>query len=192
MRAIVGAIRAGALDADARIVVSNKAEAPALEFAKSNEIQCLRISTLREPMKADVALAAALLGAGIDLVILSGYLRRLGPITLEAYEGRILNIHPGPLPTFGGEGMYGRRVHEAVIASGVAETEICVHVVDEDYDHGPVIARRSLPVVPGETAEDLERRVTAAEPALFVETLREIAAGRLVLPSPAARATSPP
>jgi phosphoribosylglycinamide formyltransferase-1 len=192
MRAIVGAIRAGTLAADPRLVVSNKPDASALGFAEMLGVPKTYIPTLKDPIIADRALAAVLRDAGADLVILSGYLRRLGPATLAAYEGRILNIHPGPLPRFGGEGMYGRRVHEAVIAAGVDQSEICVHVVDEEYDHGPVIARRTIPVQPGETAEDLERRVTAAEPEVFVETLRDIAAGRLVLPRPPTRAKSAP
>lgn len=113
---------------------------------------------------------------------MSGYLRRLGPITLERFAGRVLNIHPGPLPRFGGQGMYGRRVHEAVIAAGVSQSAAVIHVVDEEYDHGPHLATRLVPVEPGDTAEALEARVRAAEPAFFVETLRAISEGRLQLP----------
>jgi phosphoribosylglycinamide formyltransferase-1 len=94
----------------------------------------------------------------------------------------VLNIHPGPLPQFGGQGMYGRRVHEAVIAAGVAESGICIHLVDAEYDRGPVIARRGVAVLPGDTAETLQARVTAQEPAFFVDTLRRIAEGAVVLP----------
>jgi phosphoribosylglycinamide formyltransferase 1 len=78
--------------------------------------------------------------------------------------------------------MYGRRVHEAVIAAGVAESGICIHLVDEEYDRGPVIARRAAPVIAGDTAETLEARVTALEPKFYVETLRRIAQGSIVLP----------
>jgi phosphoribosylglycinamide formyltransferase 1 len=119
---------------------------------------------------------------GVELVVLSGYLRRLGPRTLGRYAGRILNIHPGPLPQFGGEGMYGARVHQAVIGAGVSESAIVVHTVDEIYDHGPELARRSVPVLAGDTAESLEARVKALEPAFFVETLARIADGQLKLP----------
>jgi phosphoribosylglycinamide formyltransferase-1 len=119
---------------------------------------------------------------GVELIVLSGYLRQLGPRTLARYAGRILNIHPGPLPRFGGHGMYGRRVHEAVIAAGVAESGICIHLVDEEYDRGPVLARRSAPVMAGETAETLEARVTALELEFYVETLRRIAEGAISLP----------
>ena len=117
----------------------------------------------------------------MDLVILSGYLRQLGSRTIQRFAGRILNIHPGPLPAFGGHGMYGRRVHEAVIAAGAPESGICIHLVDEEYDRGPVIARRSVPVEPGDTAESLEARVTSLEPSFFVETLSRIGRGEIVL-----------
>src|SRR5581483_2038162 len=114
-------------------------------------------------------------------VVLSGYLRQLGPRTLGRFQGRVLNIHPGPLPAFGGHGMYGRRVHEAVIAAGAPESGIAIHLVDEEYDRGPVIAQMAVPVEPGDTPQMLEARVTALEPGFFVQTLRRIAAGEIVL-----------
>jgi len=180
-RAIVAAIRAGELAAEPRLMVSNNRSAPALAFAAEEGIPALAIPTKDDPDAADARLANALRGAGVELVILSGYLRQLGRRTIAAYAGRILNIHPGPLPDFGGHGMYGRRVHEAVIAAGVAESGICIHLVDEEYDRGPVIARRSVAVEPGDTGESLEARVTSLEPAFFVETLRRISEGQIVL-----------
>jgi phosphoribosylglycinamide formyltransferase-1 len=117
-------------------------------------------------------------------VILSGYLRKLGPLTLAAFDGRILNIHPALLPRYGGQGMYGRRVHEAVVAAGEHETGASVHLVDDEYDHGAVVAQIRLPVDPGDTAESIERKVMDAEPKLFLETLQKIASGVLTLPHP--------
>ncbi|WGU38394.1 phosphoribosylglycinamide formyltransferase [Phenylobacterium sp. NIBR 498073] len=182
MRAIVEAARAGGLAVEPRLVVSNNRKAPALEFAAERGVPTLVIPTQADPEAADAALCAALEGAGVELVILSGYLRRLGPLTLGRYRNRILNIHPGLLPAFGGEGMYGRRVHEAVIAAGASESGATIHAVDEIYDHGPVIERRTVPVLAGDTAETLEARVAAMEPGFFVETLARIAAGELRLP----------
>ncbi|MES2340267.1 MAG: formyltransferase family protein, partial [Pseudomonadota bacterium] len=109
-------------------------------------------------------------------------LRKLGPATLARYRNRVLNIHPGRLPEFGGEGMYGRRVHEAVIAAGVPASGVTIHLVDEEYDRGPILARRDLALNPGETTDSLEARITTLEPLFFVETLRAIAAGKLTLP----------
>jgi phosphoribosylglycinamide formyltransferase-1 len=181
-QAIVAAIQAGVLDAEARLMVSNNRSAAALEFARRAGIPTMCIPTQADPEAADAALAEALAAHGVELVVLSGYLRRLGRTTLGRYAGRVINIHPGPLPDFGGHGMYGRRVHEAVLAAGVAESGVAIHVVDEEYDHGPVIARKAVPLRPGDTAEALEARVRAAEPAFFVETLQQIARGDILLP----------
>lgn len=181
-QAIVGAIEAGALDAEARLMVSNNKSSDALEFARRHGVPALCIPTQADADAADAALAEALASHGVELVVLSGYLRRLGPRTLGRWAGRVINIHPGPLPDFGGHGMYGRRVHEAVLAAGVAESGVSIHVVDEEYDHGPVIARKAVPLSAGDTAETLEARVRAAEPAFFVETLQRIHQGEIVLP----------
>ncbi len=181
-RAIVNGIRAGQLTSEARLLVSNNRKATALQWASATGLASLCIPTQADPDGADQSLAAEMATHGVEVIVLSGYLRRLGPATLARYGGRILNIHPGPLPAFGGHGMYGRRVHEAVLAAGAPESGICIHLVDEEYDRGPVIARRSVEVRPGDTAEALEARVTGLEPAFFLETLRRIEAGELALP----------
>lgn len=181
-RAIVDVIRAGDLAAETRLVVSNNKSAAVLAFAQERGIPSLCIPTQADEAAADASLAAEMAANGVELIVLSGYLRRLGPRTLGRYAGRVLNIHPGPLPQFGGHGMYGRRVHEAVLAAGVTESGVAIHVVDEEYDHGPVIARKVVKVRPGDTVEALEERVRAAEPGFFVETLQRIARGELQLP----------
>jgi phosphoribosylglycinamide formyltransferase-1 len=181
-RAMVNAIGEGSLAAEPRLMVSNNRTAPALAFAQEAAIPALCIPTQADPGAADQRLADEMAAHGVELIVLSGYLRQLGPATLGRYRGRILNIHPGPLPAFGGQGMYGRRVHEAVLAAGVAESGIVIHLVDEEYDHGPAIAAQAVPVLRGDTAESLEARVTALEPAFYVETLRKIAEGALRLP----------
>jgi len=181
-RAIVAAIRAGELDAEGRLLVSNNRSSAALSFAVEAGVPALVIATQADPAAADARLADEMAAHGVELIVMSGYLRQLGPRTLARYAGRVLNIHPGPLPQFGGHGMYGRRVHEAVIAAGAAESGICIHLVDEEYDRGPVIARRSVPVLAGDTPEVLEARVRALEPAFYVETLRRITEGAIALP----------
>jgi phosphoribosylglycinamide formyltransferase-1 len=182
MRAVVGAIEAGELAAQARILVTNRRGAPALEFAAAHRVPSRVIPTLTDPEAADAALAAALRAADAELILLSGYLRKLGPKTLAAFPNRILNIHPALLPSHGGQGMYGRRVHEAVAAAGERVTGATVHIVDGEYDQGPPVASRRVPLAPGDDAETIERKVTAVEPGLFVETLRRICAGELMLP----------
>lgn len=183
MRAIVGAIEAGTLAAEARLVVSNNRDCAALQFAAADGLPWRHISAASEggAEAADHAIAEAMQAAGVELIVLSGYLRRLGPETLARYRGRILNVHPALLPNHGGQGMYGRRVHDAVLAAGDAVSGATIHVVDSDYDTGPILAQQQAPLAPGDTAEDIERKVMAIEPGLFVETLRRISSGDLVL-----------
>lgn len=171
-RAIVDAAKTDRLAVEPVLLVANSRKAAALDWAAEAGLATLCIPTAGDPGQADKALAEALVKSGAELVVLSGYLRKLGPGVLGRFQGRILNVHPGALPEFGGEGMYGRRVHEAVLASGKAETAIVIHLVDEEYDHGPEVARLAIPVEAGDTAEALESRVKAAEPAFFVDTLR--------------------
>ncbi|HXQ16302.1 MAG TPA: phosphoribosylglycinamide formyltransferase [Caulobacteraceae bacterium] len=184
MRAILAAIAAGELDAEARLAISNRRDAPALTCAAEQGVATRFVPTKLDPERADAEIAAALQAAGVELVVLSGYLRRLGPTTLSAYAGRVLNVHPALLPKFGGPGMYGRRVHEAVAAAGDAVSGATVHVVDEEYDHGPAVAQIEVPLTPGDDAAAIEAKVTAAEPGLLVEVLRRISEGTLALPGP--------
>lgn len=184
MKAILEAIAGGSLRASAAVVISNNADAPALAHAGALGIPAYHLSETRlgGAAAADRAIADTLAARGADLIVLSGYLRKLGPVTLERYRGRILNIHPGKLPKYGGRGMYGRRVHAAVIAAGERTSGITIHLVDEEYDHGPVLAEREVAVEPGDTADSLAARIQAQEPGFFVDTLRRIAEGTLRLP----------
>jgi phosphoribosylglycinamide formyltransferase-1 len=182
-RAMILAAEAGRLDAEPRLLVSNRRDAPALEFARAHGVAAMHIATLPDAAAADEQLASALATHEVDFVVLSGYLRLLGPQVLARYRGRILNIHPGLLPRFGGHGMYGMRVHEAVIAAGVSESGATIHLVDGEYDHGAVVAQRIVPVMPDDTAASLQARIVAQEPEFFVETLISIAAGELTLPA---------
>lgn len=177
MRAIVAAIASGELDGRARIVIGNNGDAPALQFARQQGIPFRHISAKTEGGEpaADTAIARALKDSGAEWVVMSGYLRKLGPATLEAYRGRIINIHPALLPKFGGQGMYGRNVHEAVIAAGETVSGATIHFVDEEYDHGAIIAQREVPVLPSDTVDDLQQRITQAEPSFFVEVLKSLA-----------------
>jgi formyltetrahydrofolate-dependent phosphoribosylglycinamide formyltransferase len=111
----------------------------------------------------------------IDWVVLAGYLKRL-PVPRE-YAGAIVNIHPALLPQFGGQGMYGDRVHEAVLRSGAKESGCTVHLVDDEYDHGPIILQKRCPILPGDTPHDLADRVFALECQAYPEALRLLISG---------------
>lgn len=181
MRAIVAALADGRLAGTARIVISNNADSPALQFARDHGIPAKHISatTAGSEQAADDAISAALAASGVEWLVLSGYLRKLGPLTLQRFGGRILNIHPALLPKFGGRGMFGRHIHAAVLAAGEATSGITIHMVDEEYDHGDIIAQRRIPVLPNDTVETLQARIMAAEPDFFVETLQALAQGTL-------------
>jgi phosphoribosylglycinamide formyltransferase 1 len=116
-----------------------------------------------------------------ELLVLAGYVKLVPPRVIAAYRGRIINTHPALLPAFGGKGMYGDRVHRAVLASGATETGVTVHLVDEIYDHGEVLAQRTVPVLPGDTPDRLAARVLEVEHQLLpAAVLAAAAAGRPV------------
>lgn len=119
----------------------------------------------------DRALCDQLLAWGAERVLMSGFLLRLGPIVLQQFRNTVLNSHPSLLPAHGGKGMYGRRVHEAVIAAGDPVTGITIHYVNEHYDEGQILAQREVKVLPTDTAETLEKRVLEVEKQFVTETI---------------------
>lgn len=151
-----------ARSAEVALVVSDRAGSFALERARTVGIEALLI-----PHSNGTALTAELQARNIDLVVLAGYLRRLPPEFITHFRNRIVNIHPGPLPRFGGAGMYGERVHRAVLEAGLSETAVTVHLVDEEYDNGTVLTQWPVSVIEGDTAESLGRRVLEVEHVLY-------------------------
>jgi phosphoribosylglycinamide formyltransferase 1 len=185
MQAIVDACTSGLLKAEVRVVISNNADSLALQRARDQHIRVAHLSsrTHPDPQELDAEIAGTLLRNEVDLVLLAGYMRKIGPVTLAQFPQRILNIHPALLPKYGGEGMYGRRVHEAVLASGDRTTGVTIHLVDEEYDRGPVVAQCEVEVLPGDSVETLAARVLEQEHKLYVNTLIKIAEGELDLAS---------
>lgn len=182
MQAIIDACKTGRLDAIPCVVVSNNSDSMALQRARNEGIPHYHISSATHPgLMEDEEILRVLKRHGADTVVLAGYMKMLGSATLRAYRGRILNIHPALLPKFGGKGMYGKRVHEAVLAAGDRVTGVTIHVVDEQYDTGPIVNQCEVPVREGDTADSLAARVLKHEHALYVETLQKIADGRIVL-----------
>ncbi|MEA2827246.1 MAG: phosphoribosylglycinamide formyltransferase 1 [Actinomycetota bacterium] len=183
LRHIDAAGRAGTLDAELVVLVSNNGEATILDYARDHGIAWCHLSsrTHPDPDELDRAIAGVLREHGVDLVFLSGYMRRLGPATVGAFRNRILNIHPALLPAYGGEGMYGDRVYQAVLAAGETETGPSVHLVDEEYDHGPVVLQYRVAVLAGDTLETLRDRVRRCEPGLALDVLGLVARGEVDL-----------
>ena len=182
LQAVLDACARGELGAEVGLVISNNSTSGAMTRARAAGIATVHLSssTHRNPEGLDAAMVQVLDDAGVDWVLLAGYMRKLGPKVLTAYRHRIVNTHPALLPKFGGAGFYGRRVHEAVLASGDVETGATVHLVDEHYDAGPILAQVRVPVRPDDDAEALEERVKVAERKLVIATLVELAVSKAV------------
>ena len=153
-------------------VITNRAAAGALERAGAAGVPT---TVLQNPADAAELLAALDAGGGTDLVVLAGYLKLVPPAVVARFRWKMINIHPALLPAHGGPGMYGHRVHEAVLASGAAESGVTVHYVDEHYDRGSIIAQARVPVRAGDTPESLAARVLEAEHQLLPRVVLELA-----------------
>lgn len=159
------------------LVASDRATAGALDRARRHGVTAIALDgTQRGDAMADV-----LASHGIDLIALAGYLRFIPTTVTRRWRGRIVNVHPSLLPSFGGAGMYGIRVHQAAIAAGVRVTGVTVHFVDEEYDRGPIIAQWPVPVLPDDSPEELAARVLSVEHALYPAVLDALARGRVAL-----------
>ncbi len=183
VQAILDACTDGRLAATPCVVISNNSASEALTRARRESVPAYHLSERAHPSAGELeqAILKVLQEHRVNLVILAGYMRKLGSLVLERYPGRVLNIHPALLPRFGGKGMYGRAVHEAVLAAGDAETGVTVHLVDNRYDHGPIVAQSRVPVLPDDDVERLSRRVLKREHQIFVETLQGIESGEIDL-----------
>jgi phosphoribosylglycinamide formyltransferase-1 len=184
LQAVIDACEAGALDGQVVAVIGNNSGVGAAERAARHGIAFVHLSgaTHPDPAALDAAIRDALFAADPDIVLLAGYMKKLGPSTLASFGGRVINTHPSLLPLHGGQGMYGRRVHAAVIAAGEATSGISVHLVDGDYDTGRVIARYEIAVEPGDDADSLATRVQSHERPFLVAVLQRIASGDITLP----------
>lgn len=184
LQAVLDACANGDIDGRVALVISNNADAGALRRARASGVPVAHLSgkTHPDPAALDRAIRDALQAAGIDVVLLAGYMKKLGPLTLGAYAGRVINTHPALLPRHGGQGMYGMHVHRAVIAAGDRVSGVTVHQVEDDYDTGPALAQRQVPVLPGDTPETLAQRVQASERQLLVEVLGALSRGDVLPP----------
>jgi len=173
-RVIYEHIQAGKLRATIGLVISNQADAPVLEFAKDKKIpyQCLARERFSSLEKFHDRLLHELSHADIDLIILAGYMKKIGRPILRQYANRVLNVHPALLPAFGGKGMYGHHVHRAVLDYGAKISGITIHLVDDEYDHGPVVMQKTVDVEDGETVESLAAKVQQLEHQYYVKAIR--------------------
>ena len=200
LQALLDACADGRVRGEIALVVSTKEGAGAISRARRAGVEALVLptSTYPTPDEYNACLALECKKRNIELICLAGFMLKVRPPLLKAFPGRILNIHPSLLPAFSGPGMYGRKVHEAVLAAGVKISGASVHVVDEEYDHGPVVLQATVPVLGGDTPESLAARVRSQEHwiyprsvALFAEGRAKVEDGKLFvkpsLPEPSGR-----
>ena len=174
LQTIIDACKRGELSAEVRVVISNNSGSRALQRARDEGIPAYHLSAATHPDSLDNEICRTLERHSVDLVLLAGYMRLLGPVTLARYRDRVLNSHPALLPKFGGKGMYGSNVHQAVLDAGETVTGVTIHYVDEQYDHGPTLAQCQVPVLPDDTLQTLEERVKERERRFWIETLSDI------------------
>jgi phosphoribosylglycinamide formyltransferase-1 len=158
------------------LVISNNSNAGALVRARAHAIPTGHLSSATHPDAGalDQAVCDALKEAQVDYVVLAGYMKKLGPQTLSTFRNRVLNTHPALLPKFGGHGFYGRRVHAAVLASGERVTGATVHLVDGEYDTGPILAQVRVPIHSTDDVTAVEDRVKRAEQRLLIAALQAL------------------
>ncbi|UCE27075.1 MAG: phosphoribosylglycinamide formyltransferase [Candidatus Coatesbacteria bacterium] len=183
LQSIIDACETGEIPGRVVVVISNNSSAKALERAGRHGIDAVHLSNYHYPddEELDQAIVEVLRNGGVELVCLAGYMKKRGPRLIKAFPNRILNIHPALLPRYGGKGMYGVRVHEAVLAAGDKVSGVSVHLVDELYDHGPIVAQREVPVLPDDTPETLAARVLKVEHEIYPEVIAGVARGDINL-----------
>lgn len=182
-KAITDACLEGEIIAAPTLMICNNNDANALVWAEERGLKTFIANKTTHPDMAerDEAIAQKLRENKIQLLVLSGYMTLVGPETLEAVKGRALNIHPALLPKYGGQGMYGRHVHEAVKAAGDEQTGITIHRVNGEYDEGSIVVQKVIPLSPDDSVDDIENKVRAAEPELYIETVRKVLKGDINL-----------
>jgi formyltetrahydrofolate-dependent phosphoribosylglycinamide formyltransferase len=169
----------GSLDATISVVIASRRKIKGVERAEAAglPVEVVMRRDFEDSESFSEALTKAIERHDVDLVVLAGFLSKwLFP---SRWAGRVLNVHPGLLPQYGGQGMYGHHVHEAVLAAGETESGCTVLVADHEYDHGPSVVERRVPVLPGDTPDTLAARVFEAECVAYPEAVRLFAEGRL-------------
>lgn len=189
MQAVLDACEAGRLSITPAVLISNNRCAEAVTRAKEWGMPAYVLNSVThpEPGALDKAILATLQRHECELILLAGFMKKIGPRVLEIFQNRILNIHPALLPRHGGKGMYGMNVHRAVLAARDPVTGVSVHLVDEEYDHGRVLCQAEVAILPGDTPESLAERVLRREHEFLVETLDRISKGELELGAGARR-----
>lgn len=181
MQSIIDACKSYELNMIPAVVISNNSKSKSLSRAKQENIPNYHISSIKYPNSEDLDMTIKnkLEEHNVDIIILAGYMKKIGPKTLEKFNNRILNIHPALLPQYGGKGMYGINVHKTIINNKETETGVTLHLVDKNYDTGRIINQIKLPVYIEDTPESLQQRVLESEHKFYVDTLKKIEHGNI-------------
>ncbi len=180
-QAILDRCLSGELPARVGVVISNNSHSGAIDRAQMAHIPTRHLSskTHPDPQKLDAVMTRVLHEHQVNLVVLAGYMKKLGPQLLADFYPRVINIHPSLLPTFGGKGMFGLSIHKAVIDQGVRFTGVTVHIVERDYDRGPILMQEIVAVLPDDMPEVLANRVLEVEHRLYSAVIRQFAKHQL-------------
>jgi phosphoribosylglycinamide formyltransferase 1 len=183
MQAIIDGCKSGKIHADVVAMITNNEDSMAYERAAREDIDRYYLShkVITNQAELESKMLEVLDSHHTDMIFLAGYMRKLGDSILQKYHNRVFNIHPALLPKYGGKGMYGNHVHEAVIAAGERVSGVTIHRVNEQYDSGDIIAQTEVPVLEGDTAETLAARVLTREHEFLVEIIGKIADGQISL-----------
>ena len=163
------------------VVISNNSRAGILNRAREHGIPAMHLSEGQFPGAGAYvsAFLRELRRYDVNFIVLAGYMKRIPEAIVDTFRNRIINIHPALLPKFGGKGMFGENVHRAVLESGETESGATVHLVDEEYDRGPIVLQRKVPVLGSDTVETLAHRVLAVEHEIYPDAIRLFAEGRV-------------
>lgn len=177
-KAIITAMATGDLPAMPGILVTNNADSGIHQWCVDHDFPIQHISSRTHGDKEDAAICNALVNTGTDIVVCSGYMKKIGPLTLSRFKDHILNIHPALLPKHGGQGLYGDKVHAAVLEAGEKISGASVHLVTADYDEGPVLGQSRVEVTLDDTLDTLRQKVQATESSLYIKCLKSFLTGQ--------------
>lgn len=174
-QAILDACQSTQLNAEVTVLISNNSRARVVTRAIEAGVPFKHLSSKTHPTPEllDIAMRNTLESHQVELVVLAGYMKKLGPAVLSRFHNRIINVHPSLLPRYGGVGFYGARVHEAVLAAGDTQTGATVHLVNEAYDDGAILLQESIEVEPGDTPESLAERLRPVEHRLLIQSISQ-------------------
>ena len=181
MQAIINNVKAGKLNANLCAVISNNHSAIAIEKARNENIPAFIVNSSTHQNNTDKEIVRIFNQYNVDTVILAGYMKMVSKYLIDSFNGRILNIHPALLPQYGGIGMYGLKVHQAVIKNKESVSGVTIHLVNEEYDKGRILEQKKVPVFVDDTPEALAKRILKVEHILYTDVLIKISNDEIVI-----------